>query len=108
MSRFRRVFKIAIILGSTALAIFLSAPVKAADFCVSNTTELQNALSAAETNGADDTVRVVQGTYNSNFNYSSDQGNDIAVLGGYTSECDDRKISPANTILDAGGSYKKT
>jgi hypothetical protein len=105
MSGFRRVFKFAIILGVAAPAIVLSAPVSAANFCVSNVTELQDALSTAEANGEDDTIRVVQGTYNSNFNYSSDQGNDIAVLGGYASGCNDREISPANTILDADGSY---
>jgi hypothetical protein len=73
-------------------------------FCVSTATELQNALDVAETNGEDDIIKVCQGTYNGNFYFFSDEGLGITLLGGYTSDCDDRVVNPSNTILDGGSS----
>jgi len=75
-----------------------------AEFCVSNATELQDALAQAETNGQDDIIKVQQGVYIGNFSYSSSQGNGMTLLGGYTSGCTDRDLDPANTVLDAEGS----
>ena len=72
----------------------------AADFCVSTATELQNALTAAQTNGEDDVIKVVQGTYTGNFTYTSDQGNSITLEGGYTAVCASRVVNPVNTLLD--------
>jgi hypothetical protein len=75
-----------------------------AEFCVSNATELQDALAQAGTNGEDDVIKVVQGTYIGNFSYSSSQGNSITLLGGCTSGCTGRDLDPSNTVLDGGGS----
>ena len=75
----------------------------AATFCVSNATELQTALTTAQSNGEDDTIQVVQGTYNGNFTYAATEANNLAIEGGYTSGCASRVVDPANTVLDGGG-----
>jgi parallel beta-helix repeat protein len=74
-----------------------------AAFCVSNPTELQAALTTAESNGEDNTIQIVQGTYNGNFTYASTEGNSLTVKGGYTGGCASRTIDPENTVLDGGG-----
>lgn len=66
-------------------------------------TSLQDALDAAEINGFDDTVMVVQGTYNGNFIYGSSSGKNITLEGGYTTGCSDRQLDPVNTVFDGGG-----
>jgi predicted outer membrane repeat protein len=65
-------------------------------------TSLQAALTAAQSNGEDDVIKVVQGTYNGHFSYTSDEGHSITLLGGYTTGCAGREVDPANTILDGG------
>jgi len=74
-----------------------------ATFCVTNATELQAALTTAENNGEDNTIQIVQGTYNGNFTYASTEAYSLTVVGGYTEDCASRTIDPANTILDGGG-----
>ena len=79
------------------------------EFCVDPSgdgthTDLQSALTEAQTNGEDDVIKVVQGTYIGNFSYSSSQGNSITLLGGCTSGCTGRDLDPSNTVLDGGGS----
>ena len=52
-----------------------------------------------------DVIQVVQGTYNGNFTYNSNNPNlgyNITLEGGYTSECATRVTDPANTVLDGG------
>ncbi len=65
-------------------------------------TNLQNALDYAETNGADDVIQVVQGTYTGNFTYRSSQGRTIILEGGYvpSTACSEREDDPTNTVLD--------
>jgi hypothetical protein len=72
--------------------------------CVSSVGELTTALSTAQSNDAHDIIQVVQGTYTGNFTYSSLQGNNINVLGGYDAGCGSRVVNPANTVLD-GNSF---
>lgn len=69
-------------------------------FCVSNATQLQNALTEAATNGDEDIIRVVQGTYIGNFTFDSFDGREITLKGGYSSDCTSRILDPSNTILD--------
>ncbi len=73
---------------------------EAAVFCVSSTSELNSALATAQSNGVDDTIRLVQGTYNGSFLYAANHS--ITIEGGYTAGCGSRIIDPANTILDGG------
>ncbi|MFX0205460.1 MAG: choice-of-anchor Q domain-containing protein [Candidatus Hodarchaeota archaeon] len=87
-----------------AFLVFLAGVSRGAVFCVSTAMELQNALDTAETNGEDDIIQVVQGTYSGNFYYYSSEGCSITLLGGYTSDCADRVVDPSYTVLDGGGS----
>jgi len=72
-------------------------------FCVSDATELQTALTTAAGNGQDDTIQIVQGTYNGNFVYASTEANSLTIEGGYTEDCSSRTIDPENTVIDGGG-----
>jgi len=76
----------------------------AADFCVTNATELQARLGDAENNGQDDTIQIARGTYNGNFTFISSEGHSITLLGGYNTDCTTRIINPKDTILDAQNS----
>jgi len=69
--------------------------------CVATAGDLQLALSEAESNGEDNTIMVVQGTYTGNFNYLSSGGRSLTLLGGYTAGCAQRVVDSANTVLDA-------
>ncbi len=104
MTKFKRnislIFRYLLIMASLSILAEVS---WGAVFCVSTPTELQNALNAAETNGEDDIIKVVQGTYSGNFYFYSSEGYSITLLGGYTSNCADRVVDPSNTILDGGG-----
>jgi len=75
--------------------------------CVNTGTALYNALFAAESNNKGDVIMIQQGTYTrtGNFTYISSDGNNIALLGGYTSSCVSRNINPVNTILDAESNF---
>jgi len=67
---------------------------------------LQGALYIAASNGEDDTIKVVQGTYtraSGNFNYYSTEGKSITLRGGYTAGCAAGVEDPSLTILDASG-----
>ena len=74
-----------------------------ATLCASNSTELQNHLNTAAGNSQNDLIQVVQGTYSGSFYMNSNQGDNISILGGYTSGCSTRVVDPTNTILDATG-----
>jgi hypothetical protein len=75
--------------------------------CVTNATELQNALTTAGSNSRADVIQVVQGTYTGNFTYSSSQVYRIELLGGYTAAgCATREVNPADTILDGNNTGK--
>jgi len=74
--------------------------------CVSDADGLTAALGYADSNGADDIIRVVKGTYTGTFAYNSAEGYGITLEGGYEAGCASREMNPANTILDgdnAGG-----
>jgi hypothetical protein len=71
--------------------------------CVSDATELQNALTTVRTNGYHNLIKVVEGTYTGHFTYSSSQGTNIILYGGYTAACASRTVNPTNTIIDGGG-----
>lgn len=70
--------------------------------CVSNSSELENALSIAESNGKNDLIRLVQGVYFGNFRYDSDEQYSLVIQGGYTAGCTTQVTNPSNTILDGG------
>ena len=91
-----------LILTVTLLSSALFAPGGSfgAEFCVSNAVDLQAALTASQSNGENDIIRVVQGTYTGQFTYYSSENKSITLMGGYTSGCSERVLNPTNTILD--------
>jgi len=97
---------ICIVIMVTASCWFVAGSTWGAVFCVSNATELQNALNTATSNGENDTIRVVQGTYTSTgiFNYVSSEEHSITLEGGYTAGCASREVNPSLTILDDNNS----
>lgn len=76
-----------ILLGVLALAAFGCAP--AATFCVSSAGQFAAALSAAQSNGEDDIVYVVAGTYSpsSALEFNSSEAHALTVLGGMDATC---------------------
>lgn len=82
--------------------MFLCTPVWAAEFDVTDATELQDALSSAQNNGDNDTIRVAQGTYIGNFTYEPVSGEDYDIIleGGWNPDFTSRTLDPASTILD--------
>jgi len=87
-----------------ASLVFLLEESHGAEFCVSDESGLQNALTDAAANGENDIIKVVQGNYNGAFAYDSSEGHSISVSGGYTSGCATRVLNSANTVLDSAGS----
>jgi len=71
--------------------------------CVSNATELHNALIAAQSNGIGNVIMVQQGVYNRTGNFASSTSFNITLLGGYTSACSSRMINPSKTTLNGDG-----
>ena len=97
----RGLLKGSIISVVTALTILFSAALSfGATFCVDSATELQSALTTASSNGEDDIVQIVQGTYSGNFAYASTEAYGVSVEGGYASGCASREVDPDNTVLD--------
>ena len=84
--------------------LFSNGVVEGAEYCVSSSSEIQNALTAAASNEEDDLIQIVQGTYTGNFVYTSGQLNNLTIEGGYSTGCSSRTDPPANTVLDASGS----
>ena len=73
------------------------------NYCVANEAELIAALNDAEDNGADDTIKIQQGTYYGNFVYASAEPFGVTIEGGYSDDlCTVRDVDPANTVLDGG------
>lgn len=71
------------------------------DRCVSNNTQLEQALQGFE-EGEDTIIRLVQGTYAIRAN-ASEFDTDLTLIGGYTdATCSARNVDPALTVLRPG------
>jgi hypothetical protein len=73
-----------VVFSLITLSLFLVGEAQAATFCVSDAAGLHNALSQAASNGEDDAIRIVQGTYVGNFIYASTEAFGLTIEGGYT------------------------
>jgi len=84
----------------------VSGTVEGVTFCVNTPETFQAALNIAASNGGDDIIRVVQGTYIGNFYYNSSEPFGLTIEGGYSAgtDCSSRTDPPVNTVLDANGS----
>ena len=87
------------LLSAVFCLLFMNAAL-AATFCANSASQLQSYLTDAAGNGQDDTVQIVQGTYEGNFYYNSSEANALSIKGGYASGCGSRTIDAANTVLD--------
>ncbi|NEX16048.1 MAG: hypothetical protein C1943_05285 [Halochromatium sp.] len=91
------------VLIATLGLLLSSLSAQADEFCVDSAAGLQTALTTAAYNDVDDRIQLVQGTYNGNFSYPSLKADDLELIGGYVSGCENRTQDPANTVLDGGG-----
>lgn len=77
---------------------------RGATFCVDSASALRTALLTGTTNGQENTIQIVQGTYltaGTPFTYGNSGSGSLALLGGYAAGCGSRVVNPTNTILDA-------
>lgn len=89
-----------------------SLPVAAATFCVTDATQLQNALTTAVSNGEDDTIRIAAGTYtppgNTAFFYAANESHALTIEGGWVAflnaPCGLHLDTSTATVFDGGGS----
>lgn len=97
-------------LATLALLVIALQPAEAAFFCVGTSTELQNALMTAASNGTSDTIQVRIGTYTGissiAFAYNTAQNFDLILEGGYQSGCGARSSNPGATVLSGSGVRK--
>lgn len=101
MNRIKR-FLLKIVASFFCSLSFFSVPAITfgAIFCVDNATDLQNSLTTACSNGENDTIQIVQGSYSGNFVYASTEAYGLTIKGGYSSNCEYRDVDPSNTVLD--------
>ncbi len=85
----------------------------AADLCVDTGAELQQALSIAQSNGEDDTIKIETGTYSlpggaTAFEYFSGQGDALSIEGGYSGGllCGRKRNIASLTVLSGGGAQQ--
>jgi len=90
------------VLGATLALI--AVPARAALFCVDTAAELVQAMLDASTNGADDEIRVVAGTYlpASTPNYTTGVGQNLTLSGGWSPACASQRPDPELTVIDGG------
>ena len=100
-SKFEKFLRIAIVLHVVIAACWPTG-VRAADWCVSTSQEMAGALSAAQTNQEEDTIRLTKGVYAGSFSYISAETHKLALLGGYAPGCSERNVDASNTVIDAG------
>jgi hypothetical protein len=102
-------------MGATAIGLLmLSNPSRAVSLCVSNATQLQQALSDATSmySGTDVEINLVQGTYktgsvtaNGPFKYFSNSATgQLSLVGGWTAQCNSFEPNAALTLLDGNHS----
>jgi hypothetical protein len=106
----------AIVASFAMLFSVLTTPIHAAIFCVGDSTDLQNALTTAASNGQDDVIKISAGTYAPSgagsvaFSYYTNENFAIDIQGGFFSlngqPCLIHVLDPSGTKLD-GGSTKQ-
>jgi hypothetical protein len=70
-------------------------------FCVGTPSELTSALASAQSNAANDTIKIIQGTYAGIYGYTSAEPYSLTLEGGYLPGCANKAVDPSNTVLDA-------
>ncbi len=98
-------------LVAAVVAAAASGPIRAADFCPQNEVELRAALSAAQSNGQSDIIRLLATTYFTGgvkFSAVQTEAHDLTISGGWQNSgiflCAAQAGSAGATVLDAQGS----
>lgn len=99
-SLFISVFFSIFLVSSAFGAVICAVPDPFDNDCSDGVCWLQSALDATESNGEDDVIKIVQGTYQGGFAYQSWEGYNIRLEGGYNANCQSQVLDPQNTILD--------
>lgn len=92
----RRALAVLALLIAAALA-----PARAANYCVSNSGELLDALQATAASAADDTIRIQQGSYSIDGSIGWPQNGSLRLLGGYGPNCLLRPGYLNDTVISA-------
>jgi len=104
--RARLLFLVFLVVFFTANVVFqIFGRVYAAEFHVTNATELQNALTAAQNNGQDDTIYLAAGVYSAvengkGFVYDSTNGDNFKLT-----ICGENGTTPDQVILDGDNAF---
>jgi hypothetical protein len=85
------------------ILVLVTRSVAAETFCVGTESELEAALTNAESNGTSDYILLQSGTYTGDFSFESFQHHPVTIRGGYNSDCSARVDDPNNTVLDSLG-----
>lgn len=102
-------------LASALLATAACTPAQAAMYCVSNATQLNNALNEAGTNGQADDVRMMPGVYTRSpdvagdnmFKHILENGRNFSLSGGWNAGCTSQsRLDPAATVIDGQLTHK--
>ncbi|MBL0163417.1 MAG: hypothetical protein IPP82_07155 [Xanthomonadales bacterium] len=86
---------------SAWILAMVSTDASAALFCVNTVATLQSALTTSGTNGQDDQINIVAGTYSlgaAGLQFGSSEANSLTIFGGYTAGC--AQLTSAATKLD--------
>jgi len=88
--------------GPATAAVFHVSPTGTGSGTAAEPAGLQAALTAAQGNGEDDTINLMQGTYTGNFTYvgAAGEAGTLHVDGGWNADYSNQASDPANTILD--------
>lgn len=88
------------------LAIVLSVNASAAEFCVDEVNALQSVLNTAASNGEDDHIMLVQGTYDvppGGLDYIATEARELKISGGWVGICLGRSSDFFLTVLSGRG-----
>jgi len=88
------------------LVVVMATTSQAATFCVTDGTDLDAALQAAESNGEDDVVKLVSGSFtpvSPSLFYFAEAGHSVVIEGGYDLGCAQRDDDASVTAIDGGG-----
>lgn len=91
------------------LAASVSFPAAANTWCVSTAADLRAKLVLAQSNGEDDTIKLVHGTYVVNtdpFKFQSTETFGLVINGGFNVDCSQTVKDPRRTILDGAGIHQ--
>ena len=90
-------------------AMLACAPATAHIWCVSTAADLRAKLLLAQSNGEDDTIKLVRGTYatgSNTFQFLSTETFGLAINGGFDAGCTQSSQDPRGTILDGGNAVQ--